>query len=385
MEEFIENVQKTKKGPTKYWRVIKGQLYARFQYKDDAGNRREKLRPISDKRTARGVVEAMRKELEEYGDEALKNDRMTFEEFAPMFKETKLKPPVFANKVKVSGRKSNVNWAYDVLVRHFGSRPLRSIRPLDLERYKDHRLKDITRKGTLRNIATVNRELSLLRSMLNYACQNDLMLRNPFSKIKGLIVTSAETQRDRVLSFDEEIRLLEVCVDRRSHLRPLLICALDTAMRKGEMLRMTWDDVDFVNNEIFIPQTNTKTETSRTVGITTRLRAELIVLRERSADPDFGLVFGITDNVKRSWTTACCLAKVDDFRFHDCRHTATTRMIASGSPHMEVMKTTGHSQLKTFLRYLNLTSNSTNRIASRLSEYMLENQENIHHLSVGIN
>jgi integrase len=89
------------------------------------------------------------------------------------------------------------------------------------------------------------------------------------------------------------------------------------------------------------------------------------------------LVFGIVNNIKRSWKSACSEANVINFRFHDCRHTATTRMIASGSPHTEVMKITGHSQMKTFLRYLNITPETTNRVASRLDEYVRGKQADL--------
>jgi integrase len=357
----------------KYWRVIKGNLYARLQYQDDSGKWRERLKPIKDKRTARSVVDEMRRELNLYGHETFETDRMSFTEFADIYRASKLTPAVYANKVKISGRKSNVDWAFRALVEHFGSNLLRSIKPRDLENFKTSRLNDITRRGTKRNIATVNRELSLLRAMLNFALQNDWIVQNPFSKVKGIIVSSAETERDRILSFEEESRLLDACVGRRSHLRPILICALDTAMRSGEIFKMKWQDVRVVSGEIHIPQTNTKTEESRIVGITPRLRVELDLLWEKSPRDLDQVVFGISDSVKRSWKTACLLASISDFRLHDCRHTATTRMIASGSPHTEVMKITGHSQLKTFLRYLNITSDAVNKVATRLSDYFTQN------------
>ena len=199
--------------------------------------------------------------------------------------------------------------------------------------------------------------------------------KNPFALSKDVISMSAEVERDRVLSFDEEARLLTVCVDRRAHLKPILVCALDTAMRRGEIFKMKWRDVDFTKNEISIPQTNTKTENSRTVGMIPRLAEELEKLWDVSPQDKDALVFGITDTIKTAWKTDCRLADVKDFRFHDCRHTATTRMIASGSPHTEVMKITGHSQIKTFLRYLNITSETSSRVANRLSDYLESKQQ----------
>ncbi|MEQ1762514.1 MAG: site-specific integrase [Pyrinomonadaceae bacterium] len=368
-EENASEPKERKRSPVRYWRVMNGSLYARFQYTDANGKKKEKIRPISDKRTARRVVEEMRRELTDRGPESLENDQITFGEFAPLYKDARLIPAVFANKIKVAGRKSKVTGVYDALVEYFGVRKLRSIKPRDLELFKTHRLNTVTRRGKPRNIATVNRELSLLRAMLNYAYQNDFIVQNPFSKIKGVIATSAEVERDRILNLQEEARMLAVCVGRRSHLRAVLICALDTAMRSGEMLKMKWKEVDLETYVIEIPQENSKTEKSRVVGITSRLRDELEGMWEDSSKDPSHLVFGGIDSVKTSWNTACRLAEVSDFRLHDCRHTGTTRMIAAGIPHMEVMKITGHMQIKTFLRYLNLKSDSIVSAAKQLGDF----------------
>lgn len=121
------------------------------------------------------------------------------------------------------------------------------------------------------------------------------------------------------------------------------------------------------------------------VGITPRLKDELLILWEVSPKDESALVFGITNTIKTAWKTLCKNADVEDFRFHDCRHTATTRMIASGSPHTEVMKITGHSQLKTFLRYLNITSETANKVASKLSDYISERQNFVPEISDVVN
>lgn len=364
-----------KRAPKRYWREVKGNLYARLQYQNETGKWREKLKPITDKRAARTVVEEMRRELTTHGEEILRTDKMTFGELANKYRQAKqLDSAVFENGIKISGRKSNVDWIVNALLAYFGTKRLRAIKPNDLETYKQVRLREATRRGSKRSIATVNRELTVLRTMLNYALQNDWLIQNPFKKTKGIISTAAEAERDRVLGFAEEARLLEVCVGRRAHLKALLICALDTAMRRGEIFKMRWRDLNFATREIFIPQSNTKTEDARTVGITPRLRDELERLWETSPQDPNILVFGITNTIKTAFASACQEAEIQDFRFHDCRHTATTRMIASGSPHTEVMKITGHTQLKTFLRYLNITAETASKVASRLNNYLAERQ-----------
>lgn len=360
----------------KYWREIKGHLYARLQYQDDAGKWKEKLKPISDKRTAFRVVEEMRRELDFHGQETLTSDKMTFAKLVEKYRAVKVVPASYQNGIKISGKRSLVYFGYilPTLTDYFGHKVIRSIKANDLESFKQKRLNSITMHGRMRKIASVNRELSILRTILNFAVQNDWLLKNPFVSCQGIIAISAEVERDRVLSFEEERRLLAVCIGPRKHLKALLICALDTAMRRGEMFKMCWKDVNFSSNEIYIPQTNTKTEEARTVGITPRLREELEHLWEISPQDLNTSVFGVGASIKTAWKTACRLADTEDFRFHDCRHTATTRMIASGSPHTEVMKITGHSQLKTFLRYLNITSEMANNVASRLSNYLIDKQ-----------
>ena len=378
---------KKKRSAPRYWVEIKGKLYARLQYKAEDGKYKVKYKAISDKRTARSAVEEMRRELELHGQETLISDKLTFAELAEKYTEVKLIPAIYQGGVKISGKRSlaPVKSALNSLSNYFEKKVVRLIKASDIEAYKQSRLKMTTLRGSGIKIATINRELALLRSILNFALQNEWLVKNPFVLAKGIISMSAEVERDRILSFDEENRLLAVCAQRRAHLKPILICALDTAMRRGEIFKMQWRDVDFAKNEILIPQTNTKTEESRIVGITPRLKDELLFLWEVSPKEKNSLVFGITDTIKTAWKTACELANIKDFRFHDCRHTATTRMIASGSPHTEVMKITGHSQLKTFLRYLNITTETANKVATRLNDYLARRQNSIAEISDTVN
>ncbi len=381
------SVSKRSRSAPKYWVLIKGKLYARLQYRGDDGKYQVKYKPIGDKRSAKRVVEEMRRELETHGEETLQSDKVTFANLAEDYQKVRLVAAQYANGVKIAGLRSlkSQQSQLKVLVDYFGSRTIRSLKPSDIEKYKHKRLNETTKRGGLRKIASVNRELALLRTMFNFAIQNGWLIQNPFEKATGIISTSAEVERDRILSFDEERLLLAECTGRRSHLQALLICALDTAMRHGEILKMRWQDVSLETGEIYIPQTNTKTEESRTVGITPRLRQKLELLWKASPKDKTMLVFGITDNVKHAFKSACDEAGIKDFRFHDCRHTATTRMIASGSPHTEVMKITGHTQLKTFLRYLNITPETARAVASRLNEYLAERQISVSCISNALN
>ena len=105
---------------------------------------------------------------------------------------------------------------------------------------------------------------------------------------------------------------------------------------------------------------------------TPRLSSELEMLCNASPQEKNLTVFGITNAIETSFGSVCKDANILNFQFHDCRHTATTRMIASGSPHTEVTKITGHSQIKTILRYLNITTETANKVAARLEDYLSE-------------
>jgi integrase len=112
----------------------------------------------------------------------------------------------------------------------------------------------------------------------------------PFNRCSTSLISKAdETKRERILSFDEERRLLTACGERtitytrkgkeitaklktgREHLKAIIIAALDTAMRRGELFKLQWEDVNLTNGLIYVKAMNTKTQTRRIVGITPRL------------------------------------------------------------------------------------------------------------------
>lgn len=404
----IEEKPKRTRSPKKYWRTVKGHLYARYQYFDETGKLREKLKPITDKRIARSEVEKMRRELETHGSETLQTDKVTFNQLAEKYKEAKVFPALIRDGVKVSGLKSYkpVETYVKIASKFFGNKRLRLIKASDIEKFKQERLntpvereikvkisyknengEERTRiekqiKTTARKVSAVNRELATLRAMLHFAEQEGLILKNPFpSKI---ISISAERERERILSHKEEERLLAVCKDERAHIKPILICALDTAMRPDEIFKLCWGDIDFALSNINIRIENSKTERARNVWLSSRLKAELQKLWEASPKDLSLSVFG-TKSIKKAFKTACRLADIEGFRFRDARHTATTRMILAGYSHAEVMKVTGHTQMKTFLRYLNLTPEVISEKASKIDTFLMANQAQAEEISETIN
>jgi integrase len=140
-------------------------------------------------------------------------------------------------------------------------------------------------------------------------------------------------------------------------------------MRRGELLKLRWREVDLERQSITITALNSKTARARTIAMTPRVCDELNRLWNQSPKDSKVLVFGIVDTVKRSWRSACKKAKIEDVRFHDLRHTALTRMIQAGIQPLEVMKISGHTQMVTFTRYINPTGEAVQQAADRLADF----------------
>ena len=382
-------------------KIVKGKLYARIQYVDEvSGKRKEKLRPAQNRTHARTLIEQMRRELEQSGQTTLQADKLSFREVADKYEKIKLIPPIFQNGIKVMGSRSYQNQIYFLkpLREFFGRKTIRHIKPSDLEAYKANRLQTpvVTERSVKqenpkkarkkfiwekvkvsrpRSIASVNRELSLLRQIFVFAEAEDFISRNPFQRAKNIISAAAEVCRDRTLSTREEKLLLAACENEdRKHIKPIIICALDTTMRKGELLKLRWRDVDFRSGVITVQATNTKTETTRRIGMSARVKDELAQLWELSPKDESLLVFGIENNINRAWRSALDKADLLDtnLHFHDLRHSSITRLIRGGVPASEVMKISGHTSMKTFQRYVNLTNDSVMVAANLLDKFNAE-------------
>lgn len=353
----------------KDYRIRDGKVYARITYYDEQGRRRDVMRLADSRAHAKELAAQMRRELKDHGERIVDADKLKFDELAGYYEEDKVKPAQYHEGRKVAGLRSlsSVRLVLKTLIAHFGKRFIKTITPTDIEKFKAGRLNTTAqRSGEKLKIATVNRELELLRAVFAYARREGWLIRSPFERLRGVISKADERRRDRVLGFDEEKRLLDACDGPRAHLRPILICALDTAMRRGEIIKLRWRDVRIEGRTILVTAMNSKTMKARTVGMTERLHVELTRLWEMSPKDPGESVFGIADTFKRAFASACRLASVEDFRFHDCRHTAITRWVRAGLPIAEIMRLSGHSTLQAFAIYANSTPETIRRGAEAL-------------------
>lgn len=338
---------------------VDGKLYARVQYVEVTGRRREIRRRADNRTHARALLAEIIAKLQSNAA-AVHAERLTFAHLATTYESEKLRPPVYRGAQRVSGVRSwkDLRNRLAILVQAFGAQNLHEITPRRIEEFRTARLAGITRRRAVRSIASVNRELALLRACLAYAVAQGWLARNPFASVQ--IGAAQEVQRERILTADEECRLLAACTGKRAHLRALILAALDTAARRGELFRLQWGEVDFDAGLITLRAENTKTERARLLGITERLHDALRAI-VRTDDRVFPF-----RTIRTAWESACALAELHDLRFHDLRHTAITRMVRAGIAPGEVMTVSGHTQPATFARYVNTDADTARRIVAAL-------------------
>jgi integrase len=250
---------------------------------------------------------------------------------------------------------------------------------LAIERWRAGRLK----RGT--NPATLNRDFSALHAAIGRAVTWGLVDASPIASVKPSKVDLSSAPR--YLLENEEARL-RAALDRRDerlrgeresanawravrgydllpdlptfgdHLTPIVLTALNTGMRRGELFSLTWKSVDLVGASIAVHGATAKSGQTRHVPLNAEALAVLRGWREQAVDTA-GLVFPSKDgeafdNIRKSWAGVLAAAKISGFRFHDMRHHFASRLVMSGCDLNTVRELLGHSDIKMTLRYSHL-------------------------------
>jgi integrase len=216
--------------------------------------------------------------------------------------------------------------------------------------------------------ATINRDLSVLRHILYWAVDEQLLAHNPLARMK---MARERRTRRQVLSIAEEQMLL---AHARNHLRTMIIAALDTGMRRGEITSQRWEDIDFSRKLVSVTRSKTPEGESREIPLTERLYELLLENRK-----DRGLIVDYKGQpirtVKRTWATALRNAKLRPVRFHDLRHTFNTRLMEAGVLQEIRMALMGHSagsKVHAIYTHIELPAK---RIAIRKLEQWVQDQQ----------
>ncbi len=210
----------------------------------------------------------------------------------------------------------------------------------------------------------INRSLERLRALFNWAIQKDLFPReNPFLKNGRPVVKMAkEAARTRRLNGDEETRLLQ---HASPGLRDLIVAAVDTGMRRRELLSLQWQHVHYDAKHqprvLTITADNSKTGSERKVPVFSGRLQQLLVRRRLGPNgkklPLTAYVFGNevgeeVDNVKTAWRAACRRAGIEGLNFHDLRRECGSRWLEGGMNLLTVSAFLGHTQVTTTNIYL---------------------------------
>ncbi len=229
---------------------------------------------------------------------------------------------------------------------HFGNLPLRRFNTLLVEQFQTERLNNGNKP------ATVNRLTATLKHMIRKAVDWNMVEEETLKRVRRVKQIPENNRRLRYLSKEECEALINAC---DSHLKPIVITALNTGMRKGEILNLKWDQVDLKHG--FILLDITKNGERREIPINETMRATLKGLTRRL---DVSHVFYDSktgkpyQDVKRSFQSALRRAKIKDFRFHDLRHTFASHLVMAGVDLTTVKELLGHKTLTMTLRYAHL-------------------------------
>lgn len=368
----------------------KGQWVSRIKYRISEDGPWKTVERVFDTYSkaldARAILE---KEIRSTHGGFTRGEKMTFEDLSRHALATYYAPATFKKGIKVDGVKSvaSINRHLNALEQFFGKKKISTITTGDLRAYRVWRNKLGSRRGTVngelgREISetTINRELQTMRRMMKDAHAEGWVSRDIFAGAK-VIKIAHEKERSRILTADEERRLLDNCSGDRlmvparegnprqlrvhnEFLRCLVVLACDSAMRKSELLKLEWDDIDLDASLIRVIASNSKTERERVVPLSSRGANELKML------PTFGCTGRVFpfEEFKRSWATAKRLARIDDLHFHDLRSTAITRMIDAGIPLPEVAKIAGHERHTTTVKhYVAMDKDMTRKVGETIN------------------
>ena len=318
---------------------------------------------------------------------------MTFRAFAEVYK----KRHVLAKGLAMA---SSIDYRLKPLLERFGDRDITAIRTADIEDF----VADMKTPRVVNGIdgqrlapASINRTLGILRHMLNWAVGREYLDRTPFRRGTEVLVRMEleDNKRRRRISEREEAALLAVA---SPYLRSMIIAALDTGMRRGEMLALRFGDIDSQARRIVLRGATTKSRKTRVVPIgTTRLMAVLEWLRldaEGGRKPDETLLFSNEvgkpfKTIKRAWTLtvlkahgvdpkwrkgsykdldATCLQRLReiDLHWHDLRHEHASRLVEQGVPLAQVPDLLGHASILTTERYDNQKMEALQAAVERL-------------------
>lgn len=246
------------------------------------------------------------------------NPTMRLVDLAAKFLETGLARPWHRERLKM-------------LLPYFADFQIGKITKRAIREYRQER-----HSGKQLTETTVNRDIECLRHLLYWAVDEGLLAANPIARIR---LERERRTKKPVLSLAEETLLLPAA---SPHLRNITIVALDTGMRRGEILHQRWEDVDFARQLLYVSHSKTPEGEAREIPLTERVFSLLSSQKKES-----GLIFTLAgkpiQSLKTGWKAAFRRAGIRYIRFHYLRHTFNTRLLELSVPREVCMALLGHT------------------------------------------
>ena len=252
----------------------------------------------------------------------------------------------------------------NALEKYFNNgKPVNTIKPEHIQNYIEY-LRNSGKRGKRKN-SSINRFLEILSKMFNLAIDNGELTTNPLKKVPKL---KEDNHIIRYLKDEEETRLFASIDINAPYLRPIITTALQTGMRRGEIFNMKWYNIDFDTRNIHL--LDTKTGDKRDIPISDELYK---VLQSIHRESEYVFINSKTKapyvDIKKSFNTVREYAGIEDFRFHDLRHTFATRLVMAGVDFLTIMELLGHKNIETTMRYAHVIPGKKMEAIKKLITY----------------
>ncbi|MBS0656425.1 MAG: site-specific integrase [Verrucomicrobia bacterium] len=249
-----------------------------------------------------------------------------------------------------------------------GKHLLSDVTPALIVEYRDKLSQGITARDSKRAPATVVRYLAALSHAFSTAVKEWGWLDD--SPMRKVTRPKEPRGRIRFLNDNERKFLLEACQKSdHAHLYTIVVLALSTGMRQGEIMHLTWDDVDFATNRIVLH--DTKNGESRVLPLVGHAR-ELLVQLSKLRRLDTRLLFPGKNtkkplDLRYAWEQAIKIAGIEDFRFHDLRHSAASYLAMNKATLGEIAHVLGHKTLQMVKRYAHHSEAHTTKVVTQMN------------------
>ncbi len=237
-------------------------------------------------------------------------------------------------------------------LKQMGNKPIKSVIRADITKALAEKGKTPTYRGTLPSAGTLNRHLVFLKSVCNLAVLNNKLDKSPCQEIKQ---TKEPPSRDRWLNEDEERNLFSLLP---LEIRQAAVVALHTGLRKTELFSLRWEDINFSTQLItvrmskagkkgHVPMNQVVIDTLK--GLPHKIGSNQVFWRVMEKDPNFNF-----KSLDEKFYKAMKEASIEDFRWHDFRHTFASRMVMKGIDIVSVSKLMRHADIKMTMKYSHL-------------------------------